>query len=229
MTQRAALLAAAVLAAPFLVVLSAGPSSSLASSATGLPACPPTQLTRTGSQTTAVEGAATDAPISYPIRSEAWTRGCIVGAQVNGNVPEAATRDQWYDGKDGGTRLGGEVFRVTLTNTPGNYVLFRNTVAQDFEDAYDPNGWSPAAAMYLDHVQARYIRDDCIENEGDGPPQVPMTVVVRRSLFDGCFSGFAERPPGAGADAKNGSGASSLSVDDSLKYIQPQPHGTLYC
>ena len=59
MTQRVALLAAAVLAAPFLVVLTAGPSSSLASSATGLPACPPTQLTRTGSQTTAVEGAAT--------------------------------------------------------------------------------------------------------------------------------------------------------------------------
>ena len=244
MTRQVALLAAAILAAPASVVLTAGPSSSHASSAAGLPACPPTQLTRTGSQTTAVDAAATDAtwdlrgavwdhvapsPIGYPIRSDAWTRGCIVGAQVNGNVPEAATRDQWYDGKDGGPRLGGEVFRITLTNTPGNYVLFRNTVAQDFEDAYDPNGWSPAAAMYLDHVQARYIRDDCIENEGDGPPQVPMTVVVRHSLFDGCFSGFGERPVGAGGDVQNGSGGSSLTVDDSMMWIQPQPLGPRYC
>ena len=244
MTRQVALLAAAVLAAPALVVLTAGPSSSLAISAAGLPVCPPTQLTRTGSQTTAVEGAATDAtwdlrgavwdhvapsPISYPIRSDAWTRGCIVGARVNGNVPQAATRDQWYDGKDGGPRLGGEVFRVTLTNTPGNYVLFRNTVAQDFEDAYDPNGWSPASAMYLDHVQARYIRDDCIENEGDGRPQLPMTVVVRHSLFDGCFSGIAERPVGAGKDSQNGSGGSSLTVDDSMMWIQPQPLGPRYC
>jgi len=125
--------------------------------------------------------------------------------------------------------MGGEVFRVTLTNTPGNYVLVRDTVAEDFEDAYDPNGWSAATTMYLDHVQARYIRDDCIENEGNGSPQVPVTLVVRNSLFDGCFSGFAERPPGAGGDVQDGSGPSSLTVDDSLMYIQPQPLGPLYC
>jgi hypothetical protein len=256
-SRRTVLSAATVLAAPVLLVVTAGPSSSHAPraagtvqrpapaiGAAGLPACPTTSLTRTGSQTTAVDAAATDstwdlrgavwdhvapAPISYPIRSDAWTRGCIVGGQVNGNVPEAATRDQWFDGKDGGPRLGGEVFRVTLTGTPGNYVLIRDTVAQDFEDAYDPNGLSPAQTMYLDHVQARYIRDDCIENEGDGSPQVPISVVVRRSLFDGCFSGFAERPPGAGNDSQNGSGASSLTVDDSMMYIQPQPLGPHYC
>jgi hypothetical protein len=258
MSQRIVLLTTTVLVAPALLVVTAGPSSTQERRAAGtaqrpapdstgaarLPACPRTQLTRTGSQTTAVEGVAQDAtwdlrgavwdhvaptPIGYPIRSEAWTRGCIVGARVYGNVPEAATRDQWFDGKDGGPRLGGEVFRVTLTNTPGNYVLFRNTVARDFEDAYDPNGWSPGAAMYLDHVQARYIRDDCIENEGDGSPQVPITVVVRRSLFDGCFSGFAERPVDAGDESKNGSGNSSLTVDNSLMWIQPQPLGPRYC
>jgi hypothetical protein len=260
MSRRAVLLAATALAAPVLVVVTAGPSSShpsrpaggvpqrstsaTSAGASGLPACPPSQLTLTGNQTTAVDLPATDAtwdlrgavwdhvapaPIQYPVRSDAWTRGCIVGAQVNGNVPEGATRDQWYDGKDGGSRLGGEVFRVTLTATAQNYVLIRNTVAQDFEDAYDPNGWSPASAMYLDHVQARYIRDDCIENEGDGPPQVPMSVIVRRSLFDGCFSGFAERPVGAGKDSQNGTGASSLSVDDSMMWIQPQPLGPRYC
>ncbi len=209
-----------------------------------MPVCPTTQLARTGSQTTPVEGAAGDAtwdlsgavwdrvapdPILYPVRSEAWTRGCIIGGRVNGDVPEGATRDQWYDGKHGGPRLGGEVLRVTMTNTAGNYVLIRDTVATDYEDAYDPNGLSPADTMYLDHVQARYIRDDCIENEGDGPPQVPITVVVRDSLFDGCFNGFAERPPGSGRETRNGTSAASLTVDDSLMYIQPQPLGPLYC
>ncbi len=249
--RRAALLAATVVAAPGLLVLTTSPSRGQSPGPSGgvsgaglLPACPATQVTRTGSQTTAVEGASTDAtwhltgavwdrvapdPIPYPVRSDAWTRGCIVGARVNGNVPEGATRDQWFDGKHGGPRMGGEVFRVTLTNAPGNYVLVRDTVAEDFEDAYDPNGWSPATTMYLDHVQARYIRDDCIENEGDGAPQVPVTVVVRNSLFDGCFSGFAERPPGVGGEVQNGSGPSSLTVDDSLMYIQPQPLGSLYC
>jgi hypothetical protein len=218
-------------------------ATSRATNAELMPRCPGAQLARAGAQTAAVEGSATDAtwdltdaawnnvapdPIPYPVRSEAWTRGCILGAHVEGNVPEGATRDQWYDGKHG-KRMGGEVFRVTLTNTPGNYVLFRDTVATDYEDAYDPNGTSPADTMYLDHVQARYIRDDCIENEGDGPPQVPMTVVVRRSLFDGCFSGFAERPVGAGNDSQNGSGGSSLTVDDSMMWIQPQPLGPRYC
>ena len=226
MSRGAALWAATVLAAPVVLVVTAGPSSSHASrfagtvqrpapapaiGAAGLPACPTTSLTRTGSQTTAVEGAATDTtwdltgagwnnvapdPILYPVHSEAWTRGCIVGAHVEGNVPEGATRDQWYNGK-GGKRLGGEVFRITLTSTPGNYVLIRDTLATDYEDAYDPNGTSPADTMYLDHVQARYIRDDCIENEGDGPPQMPMSVVVRNSLFDGCFNGFADIPSAA--------------------------------
>jgi len=247
MSARVALLATAVLAVPSWVVLTTAPSSGRPAgpaSVAAMAACPPVQVTRTGAQSTPVEGAASDAtwdlrgavwdrvapdPILYPVRSEAWTRGCIVGAQVNGDVPEGATRDQWFDGKHGGPRLGGEVFRVTLTNTPGNYVTIRDTVAADFEDAYDPNGWSPASTMYLDHVQARYIRDDCVENEGDGPPQVPVTLVVRRSLFDGCFSGFAERPPGAGSEATRGAGSSSLSVDDSLMYIQPQPLGPLYC
>ena len=251
MSTRAALVAGAVLAAPSLVVLSAGPASSRpssppagSSSVPSVAACPATQVTRTGAQSTPVEGAATDAtwdlrgavwdkvapaPILYPVRSEAWTRGCIVGGQVNGDVPEGATRDQWFDGKHGGPRMGGEVLRVTLTNTPGNYVVVRDTVAADFEDAYDPNGWSPGSTMYLDHVQARYIRDDCVENEGDGPPQVPVTVVVRNSLFDGCFSGFAERPPGGGSDTRNGTGASSFTVADSLMYVQPQPLGPLYC
>jgi hypothetical protein len=258
MSRRPALLAAVAVAAPVLAVLAVSPASSDttsratsppapaapsgAANADLMPACPGARLARAGAQTTAVEGAATDTtwdltgaawdnvapdPILYPVRSEAWTRGCIVGAHVEGNVPEGATRDQWYDGK-GGKRLGGEVFRITLTSTPGNYVLIRDTLATDYEDAYDPNGTSPADTMYLDHVQARYIRDDCIEDEGDGPPQMPMSVVVRNSLFDGCFNGFAEQPPGS-TDSPNGTSPASLTVDDSLMYIQPQPLGPLYC
>src|SRR5690242_3930766 len=105
MSRRAALLAAAVLAAPALVALTpdqAGslpivaartaprPASTGSAGLARLPPCPPTQLTRTGSQTTPVDGAATDAtwnlrgavwdrvapaPIAYPVRSDAWTRG----------------------------------------------------------------------------------------------------------------------------------------------------------
>jgi len=206
MVGRVALLVCVLVLTP-LAVLNAATGSS---DAVPVPGCPATQVSRSGPQTTAVDEATTDAtwdlrgavwdhvapdPLTYPVHSEQWTRGCIVGAQVLGNVPRSQTRDQWYDGQDGGTRMGGEAFRQTLTDAPGNYLLMRDTYASDYEDAYDPNGVSPLDTLYLDHVQAHYIRDDCIENEGSGSSQVPMNVVVRDSLFDGCFTGFAERPP----------------------------------
>ncbi len=56
-----------------------------------------------------------------------------------------------------------------------------------------------------------------------------MNVVVRNSLFDGCFTGFAQRPKYAGGAVQNGSGPQSLTVDHSLMYIQPQPLGPKYC
>ena len=77
MSRQRVLMAATVLAAPALLVLTAGPSTghpyhdpgssrpsteASASAAPVLPACPPTQLTRTGNQTTAVDAAATAAP-----------------------------------------------------------------------------------------------------------------------------------------------------------------------
>ena len=58
-------------------------------------------------------------------------------------MPQAATRDQWYNGEDGGTRLGGEAFRQTLTKTAGNWAVLRNTSASNIEDAYDPNTRTP--------------------------------------------------------------------------------------
>ena len=149
-------------------------------------------------------------PLMYPVHSEVWTRGCVLGATVYGDVPETLTRDQWYDGQDGGPRMGGEAFRQTLTDTPGNYLLVRDTFASDYEDAYDPNGVNSTDTLYLDHVQAHYIRDDCIENEGSGSSQLPMNVVVRDSLFDGCFTGFAERPPSVKDGNPNGTGPQSF-------------------
>jgi hypothetical protein len=240
MSKRTKLVGAVtMLAAPVLLVLTAGQSVS----ATTMPSCPATTLTKTGNQTSAVNRAATNAtwnltgavwdkvapsPIKYPVRSDAWTKGCVVGARINGDVPRSATRDQWYDGV-GGTRRGGEGFRQTLTNTPSNYLVLRNTFVSDFEDAFDPNGQSASHTLYLDHVRAEYIRDDCIEDEGGGQPEVPMNVVVRDSLFDGCFTGFAQRPPYAGGAVQNGAGPQSLTVDSSLMYIQPQPLGPKYC
>jgi hypothetical protein len=240
MVRPVALLVCVVIATPLPVLGAAGGSRG----AVTAPGCPATQLTRSGPQTTAVDGAATDAtwdlrgavwdrvapdPLMYPVHSEQWTRGCIVGARVLGNVPRSQTRDQWYDGQDSGSRMGGEAFRQTLTDTPGNYLLMRDTYAADYEDAYDPNGVSPTDTLYLDHVQAQYIRDDCIENEGSGSTQVPMSVVVRDSLFDGCFTGFAERPPNVTDGEPNGTGPQSFVVEHSLLYVQPQPLGPNYC
>lgn len=233
--------AVSVLAAPVLLVVTAGPSQS----ATAMPTCPTTAaLTKTGTQTGYINQTNTNqtwnltgavwnsTPSSahyYPVRSDAFTKGCIIGGSVDGRVPRSATRDQWYNGEDGGTRLGGEAFRQTLTNTSGNFLVLRNTYAKDIEDAYDPNGTSTAHTMYLDHVRAEYVRDDCIEDEGTGTSEKPMSVVINNSLFDGCFTGFAERPTWSNSASQNGSGAQSLTVDNSLMYIQPQPLGPNYC
>jgi len=199
--------------------------------------CPAVTLTRTGLQqfgiyagndrgTWKLTGAVwKDAPlpVEYPIRSEAWTKGCIIGGSVDGDVPRSWTRDMWYDAGDGGTRLGGDAFRQTMTRTPGNFVRIRNAHVQDYEDAYDPNSPVPAYTTYLDHVSATFIRDDCIENE-----DVPHTMVVRNSLFNGCFTAFAERPSGS-TSSRNGTGPQSFTVVKSLIYVRPQPLGPNYC
>jgi hypothetical protein len=202
------------------------------------PSCPAVTLVRSGKQTsgldvdnasgtwdltTAVWDENAPDPIEYPVRSDAWTLGCIDGGTVHGNVPRSWTRDQWYDGEDDGTRLGGDAFRQTLTETPGNFLVIRNAYVEDFEDAYDPNSPDPSYTTYLDHVWARYIRDDCIENE-----DVPHSMVVSNSLFDGCFAAFAQRPKGE-ESARNGDGPQFFTVRNSLVYVKPQPLGPDYC
>ena len=203
--------AVSVLAAPVLLVLTAGPSQS----ATAMPSCPSTAtLTKAGSQTSYINQTNTNqtwnltgavwsgTPTSahyYPVRSDAFTRGCIIGGSVDGGVPKTATRDQWYNGEDGGTRLGGEGFRQTLTKTAGNWAVLRNTSVSNIEDAYDPNTEDASHTYYLDHVRAEMIRDDCLENEGTGTAEKPMNVVINNSMFDGCFTGPTTAPRTASA------------------------------
>lgn len=200
-------------------------------------ACPSTTLTRTGAQTTGVYQNNTDgtwnlgsaswtkgAGGNYPIRSEAWTRGCIVGGSYQGPIPRAATRDVWYNGI-GGSRVGtGDVYRQTLTAGATNYLHIKDAFASDHEDAYDPNGTAATQMVTLDHVRAEYIRDDCYENEGG----VVASTTITNTLFDGCFTAFAERPSGS-STAQNGTGASTFTVQDSLIHVNPQPLGPQYC
>lgn len=201
------------------------------------PACPATKLVRTGTQTTGIDQGNTDGTWNltgaswangsggdYPIRSESWTRGCILGGSYNGRIPRFTTRDVWYDGDGGGGVGNGDVFRQTLTNTSGNYLYQRDSFASDHEDAYNPNGTQAGQLITLDHVRAEWIRDDCLENEGP----VVVSVVISNSLLDGCFTAFAERPSGA-STAQNGIGAATFTVENSMVYVQPQPLGPNFC
>jgi hypothetical protein len=200
--------------------------------------CPAVTLTRSGERHTGIDeandrgtwdltGAVWDEnapdPIQYPIRSDAWTQGCVIGGTVNGDIPRSWTRDQWYDGEDGGTSFGGEAFRQTMTDTPDNFVVIKDAYVDDSEDAYDPNSPDPSNTTYLVHVRTGLVRDDCIENE-----DVPHNMVVRDSLFDGCFTAFAERPGGEHA-VRNGQGDFAFTVESSLVHVRPQRLGPGYC
>lgn len=233
-TRRTTLAGALVLLvlAP-LALLSVTTSSSSAS-----PVCPSVAKTRSGTQHRAIFAnnhrhswrlshalwdRVAPAPIDYPVRSDSWTKGCLVGGRVIGDVPRHWTRDQWYNAVDGGRRMGGDAIRPTMTDVPGNYLVVRDTFVSDYEDAYNPDAARHDATTYLEHVRARYIRDDCVENE-----MVPHNLVITDSLFDGCFTAFAERP-GSGHHQQNGNGPQSFTLRHSLVWVQPQPLGPMYC
>jgi hypothetical protein len=203
-----------------------------------VPTCPAVSLSRTGSRHAAVDATndrgtwdlrgavwAENAPdpIDYPVRSDAWTQGCVIGGTIHGNIPRRSTRDQWYDGEDGGTAFGGDAYRQTMTDTAGNFVLIKNAYVDGFEDAYDPNSPAASNTTYLVHVRTGLVRDDCVENE-----EVPHNLVIRDSLFDGCFTAFAERPSGTHS-ARNGVGPFSFTLESSLVHIRPQRLGPNYC
>ncbi|HSE09915.1 MAG TPA: hypothetical protein VLB29_14720 [Nocardioidaceae bacterium] len=196
------------------------------------PTCPESGVTRTGEQSEGVEqdnagqtwdltGAVFSDPdlFPYPIRSESWQDGCIVGGSVLGPIDPAATRDQWYNS---GTHGGADHEGVRITHGSAGFAVVRDTYVEDVEDGFDPNAPTPDAKTYLDHVHASNVRDDCIENEKE-----PHDMYVRDSLFDGCFAAFAEKPSGSSVDA--GRGESEFVVEESLVYVKPQPLGDGYC
>jgi len=218
--------------APLALVAAAQPPSAAA------PTCPPVSKTRSGEQHRAIDATndrhswnlsravwdrVAPEPIGYPVRSDAWTKGCIIGGQVVGDIPRRWTRDQWYDGEDGGQRRGGDAFRQTMTDHRANFLRIRNAYVSNYEDAFNPDAARRGATTYLEHVHARYIRDDCVENE-----EVPHNLVITDSLFDGCFTAFAERPSGE-HHARNGKGSQRLVVRHSLVYVEPQRLGPNYC
>jgi hypothetical protein len=203
-----------------------------------LPGCPAVSKRVTGEQTRGVGGANhsrtwdlkgavwnrnAPRPIVVPVRSGAWTRGCVVGGRVNGTVPRDWTRDQWYNGEDGGQGMHGAAFRPHLTAKPRNFLRIEDAFVEDYQDAFDPRAARQSSTTYLINVHTHFIRDDCVQNE-----LVPHNLVISNSLLDGCFAAFAERPAGAHG-AANGTGRHRLVVENSLVYVQPQPLGPNYC
>lgn len=212
-----------------LALLASTPSGAATST---ISECPPVSKTVTGPQSEATyqdnNGGTWDltgavwqgsAAARYPIRSDGWTDGCVIGGTVRGPIDSDATRDQWYnDETHGGKNHEG----VRLDVGSGDFAVVRDTFVSDVEDAYDPNGGSASSATYLDHVHAEDIRDDCIENE-----KSVHNLYISNSLFDGCFVAFAEKPDSSSADA--GTADADFVVEDSLVYVQPQPLGPNYC
>jgi hypothetical protein len=110
-----------------------------------------------------------------------------------------------------------------MTGAADSWLAVKDMVITDIEDAYDPNAGGTAARTYLDHVRAENIRDDCIENEA------PVhNVYLTNSFFDGCFTAFAERPPGS-QSAQDGTTKADFVVENSLIHVTPQPLGPNYC
>jgi hypothetical protein len=201
-------------------------------STTPHPSCPAVTVQRQGDQAKALYrsnaggtwdlGEGVWRGLSYPVRSESWTRGCVTGGVVHGPIPRAATRDAWYDGI-GGDRVSGEGLRITMSGAEQSWLTVKDMVVSDMEDAFDPNAGGTSARTHLDHVRAEYIRDDCIENED------PVhSMYVTNSFLDGCFTAFAERPPGS-TRAQDGTTPADFVVENSLVRVAPQPLGPEYC
>jgi hypothetical protein len=212
-----------------------------------LPGCPAVGLDVTGSQSSNLVGGAADETwdltgatwdvLSYdpsstqtmPIEIDSWSRGCIKGGTILGPVPLTDTRDQWYDGIGGAAKNGDGLSVVLDESVHDNWVVVRDVVVSDYEDAYDFQGYSPQDAVaYLDHVTATDIGDDCLEVEGSSSdPDGPVSLAINNSYFE-CFTGIAERPPDS-TTAQDGTGAQSFSMENSLMWIKPRLLGPNYC
>ena len=126
-------------------------------------------------------------PTRYPFRLERVRNVCIVGGRIIGNIPDSYSRTQWYDGiglPSSAPKYDGDAFRIVQKN---GWALIRDAYVERVSDAYNPQG-PRTARFYLDHVHAKDIRDDCIEND-----LKPHSIYVKDSLFDGCHNFISER------------------------------------
>lgn len=161
-------------------------------------------------------------PTRYPFRLEGVRNVCIVGGRIIGNIPDTYSRTQWYDGigiPSSAPKYDGDAFRIVQKN---GWALIRDAYVERVSDAYNPQG-PRTARIYLDHVHAKYIRDDCIEND-----LKPHSIYVNDSLFDGCFNFISERGEDS-SYASRGRTPGETVIDNSLVYVEPMPLGPKYC
>jgi hypothetical protein len=247
-TGRATLISFAVVAALALIVGVLVGVAPPAYATITVPTCPATTLTRTGAQTAAVTGAnagkwdltgaSWSSTSNYTdVNSDPTTGGCVVGGSTDGGISATATRDCWFDGLGGCTKANkGDGYTMRLGNTAGTWGVIRNGYTENYEDAYDlqssyTTGGANATSAYLDHTEAKNIRDDCLESEGSGsgPDQPVDNVYIKNSLWDGCFTGIGWRPPDAISQTNGVRTDRHLTIEDSLIHISNQPLGANYC
>ncbi|HEX5510545.1 MAG TPA: hypothetical protein VFX41_02425 [Actinomycetales bacterium] len=149
----------------------------------------------------------------------------MIGGRVVGNIPRDWPREKWYHGTDTSADWDGEGYRISQTkSSPWTYQY--GSYVENVSDGFDPNGQAGVNHDYLERVHAKYVRDDCIEVEGSG--YSPHSVTVKDSLFDGCFNFVSMRPTGT-SHADSGTAEGTLTVEDSLVYVQPQPLSAKDC
>lgn len=163
---------------------------------------------------------ANPSPTRYPFRLDSAKRACVIGGSVVGNIPRDWPREKWYHGTDTTAEWDGEGYRLSQTaDSPWTYQY--GSYVENVSDGFDPNGLANGVNHdYLDRVHAKYVRDDCIEVEGEG--YSPHSLTVNDSLFDGCFNFLSMRPTGT-SHADAGTTEGTLTIDNSLVYVQPQP------
>ncbi|HEX5510827.1 MAG TPA: hypothetical protein VFX41_03875 [Actinomycetales bacterium] len=160
-------------------------------------------------------------PTRYPFRLDQANGVCVIGGTVIGNIPRDWPREVWYHGTDTTVNWDGEGYRITQTSD-SPYTYQYGSYVENVSDGYDPNA-QVGSIDYLDHVHAKYVRDDCIENE-----EVPHSMTITDSLFDGCFTFIGMRPTGM-TDNIVGTTPGTLEIRNSLIYVQPQPLSTNDC
>lgn len=244
-----ALLTAPLLVAGALVAL-ASPASAATVTASAAPISPESCLARPASAVSTLSGSLTGSqgsrtaesdrtwdlrgfthtanpnPTRYPFRLDAAKRACVIGGSVIGNIPRDWPRSAWYHGTDTSADWDGEGYRLTQT-ADSPWLYQHGSYVENVSDGFDPNGVANGVNhTYLDRVHAKFVRDDCVEVEGDG--FTPHSLTITDSLFDGCHNFLSMRPSGT-SHADAGTTPGRLTIENSLAWVQPMPLSASDC